>query len=336
MAKIKSAVILAVKKTLPAIVSIVMEKETSQAEQGLDVFNSNLEQGKKMKSGGGSGFIVGKNGIVLTNRHILEDKKAGFTVVLQSGEKCKPEILALDKIRDVAVLKIEKNNLPIIKLGNSDKLELGQEVIAIGNVLGIFQNTVSRGVVSGLSREIKAKSGISEDQTKLKGLIQTDAAINPGNSGGPLIDLTGKAVGVNAAMVFGAENIGFALPINNGKIILNDLKKYGRIRLPFLGVRYLQIDKNLQRELKLKTDFGALITTEDGILSKKAVMEKSPAEKAGLKQNDIILEINNKQINQDNTLSDVLQELKISQTIALKILRDNEKKSIQLQIEEKN
>jgi len=335
MIKKKSAVVLAVKKTLPAVVSIVMEKEITRLENNPDVFGFNFKQNQKEKLGGGSGFIVEKGGIILTNRHVLENQKADFIVILPTGEKLKPEILALDEMHDVAVLKIEKTNLPVIKLGNSSLLELGEEAIAIGNALGLFQNTVSKGVISGLLREIKAKSSFSESQTKLKGLIQTDAAINPGNSGGPLINLKGEAIGINAAMVFGAENIGFALPINNAKQALFDLKKYGHIRLPFLGVRYLQIDKNLQKEFGLKKDYGALITTEKGVFSKKAILEKSPAQKAGLQQNDIILEADKKTITTDNPLSDILQDVKIGQTITLKVLSKNKEKIVKLKIEEK-
>jgi len=290
-----------------------------------------------VKIGGGSGFIVDSSGIILTNRHVMEDPRAEYIVVLPSGEKLKPKILARDPLNDVAILKIEKTGLPIIGLGDSAHLELGQEVIAIGNALGLFQNTVSTGVVSGLSREIKAQSNITQERTKLRGLIQTDAAINPGNSGGPLVDTEGKAIGINAAMVFGAENIGFALPINNAKKDLEELKKYGRIREPFLGVRYIPVTRELKEKFNLPVDFGALVISEPemerGI--QEAVVPGGPAARAGIREADIVLEIGNKKITPDQPLDDTLQKFRIGQTLFLKILRHGRQKTLKIILGEK-
>ena len=312
-----------VKKVLPAVVSITMSKQVVK---------------KKMKLTGGTGFIVSKDGTILTNRHVVEDPSADYIVVLQTGEKIKPKVIARDELNDIAVLKIEKTNLPFFPLGNSAKLELGQTVIAIGNALGMFQNTVSTGVVSGLSREIKAQSEMNENETSLRGLIQTDAAINPGNSGGPLIDLTGKAVGVNAAMVFGAENIGFALPINNAKRDLLELKKHGRIRRPFLGVRYLSITPEIKDELNLPVCSGALVIAEPDITQrnvKQAVIPNSPAHRAGIKETDIILEIEGHTIAPEKTVNDILQETEIGKTLNVKILRKGKEKRMRLVLSER-
>jgi len=295
---------------------------------------------KKVKIGGGSGFIVAENGIILTNRHVMEDPRAEYVVLLQSGEKLKPEVLARDPINDVAILKIDKSGLPITELGNSVYLELGQEVIAIGNALGLFQNTVSTGVVSGLSREIKAQSDFAKEKTKLRGLIQTDAAINPGNSGGPLVDIEGRVIGINAAMVFGAENIGFALPINNAKKDLKELKEYGRIRQPFLGVRYIPVTKDLKEKFNLPVDFGALVIPEPEMQMQRgihqAVVPDSPAARAGIREADIILEIGNKKITKNQTVEDSLQEFKIGQALFLKILRRGREKTLKLILCEKS
>ncbi|MBZ9572895.1 trypsin-like peptidase domain-containing protein [Patescibacteria group bacterium] len=336
-----SPIVRAVKKVLPAVVSITMSKylDFFESPSGIFGFEEFLAKPKrkKVKIGGGSGFIVAENGIILTNRHVIEDPRAEYIIVLQSGEKLKPEILARDPINDVAILKIEKSRLPQIELGDSSNLELGQEVIAIGNALGLFQNTVSTGVVSGLSREIKAQSDISRERTKLRGLIQTDAAINPGNSGGPLIDIEGKAIGINAAMVFGAENIGFALPINNAKKDLAELKKYGRIREPFLGVRYIPVTEDLKEKFNLPVDFGALVISEPEISKgiKQAVVPGSPAARAGIREADIILEIENKKITPDQPLDDALQELKIGQPLFLKVLRNGRPKTLKIILGEK-
>jgi len=171
----------------------------------------------------------------LTNRHIVQDEEASYTVVWQNKTySCK--ILVRDKITDIAILKIDGSDFPYLKFDNSSQLKLGQTVMAIGNALGEFQNTVSRGIVSGLSRDIKAEVG--ENIQEFFGLIQTDAAINPGNSGGPLINLSGRVIGICTAVVLGVENIGFAIPINQAKSIFENIKKYGKLCRPSLGVRY--------------------------------------------------------------------------------------------------
>jgi len=261
----KSPITKIVKKVLPAVVSITISKYLTIFESpfgrgspfggpfgGFEQFFAIPRGRKKIKIGGGSGFIIDPSGLVLTNRHVVADPKAEYVVTLSDEKKYKAEILARDPINDVAVLKIKEKNLPTIELGDSLNLELGQTVIAIGNVFGTFKNTVSVGVVSGLSREITAGSTLDRKITKMRELIQTDAAVNPGNSGGPLIDINGKTIGINVAMVFLAQNIGFALPINTAKKDLEDLKKYGRIRFPFLGVRYVLLNEELKEKYNLQ------------------------------------------------------------------------------------
>lgn len=319
-----------IKKVLPAVVSITVSKllpvfETPFAPPkspfGFDNFFMIPRGKKKMKVGGGSGFIVDSSGIVLTNRHVVSDPAAEYVVVLNEEEKCEAKVLARDQIHDVAILKINKKSLPTISLGDSAKLELGQTAVAIGNVLGAFRDTVSVGVVSGLSREISAGDVNTKKITKLRGLIQTDAAINPGNSGGPLIDMNGKAIGINTAMVFFAENVGFALPINNAKKDLADLKKYGRLRQPFLGVRYILLNKELQKRFNLPIDRGALVISEPAPEG-KAVIAGSAGDKAGIKEGDVILEVQNVKISEKNPLEVILEKCKIGQTISLKTFRN--------------
>lgn len=345
MLKYVSPVVVAVKKALPAVVTIVMEKNLDALLSPFDDFGEGYRTPQKkqpLQIGGGSGFIISPDGAILTNRHVIEDPQANYVVVLQNGRKLKPRILARDPIHDIAILKINpaetlEKTLPAIKLGDSMDIELGEDVIAIGNALGLFKNTVSTGVVSGLSREIQAQSDISQEKTKLRGLIQTDAAINPGNSGGPLINLDGEAIGINAAMVFGAENIGFALPINNAKKALEELKEYGRIRLPYLGVRYLPITQELQEQFGLPVARGALVMSEPHIPQgfRQAVVPNSPAARAGIKEADIILAINNKEISPEQTINDVLAGCKVGQGLLVQIIRAGKKRTLNLTIGEK-
>lgn len=323
-----------VKKVLPAIVSIAVSKMLPVFEvpfiqpqtKGMPFalpFNKDfmIPKGKKkIKVGGGSGFIVDSSGIVLTNRHVVSDPKAEYLVVLNEKEKYPAKILAKDPIHDIAVLKIDKVGLPTIELGDSSGLGLGQTAIAIGNVLGAFRNTVSVGVVSGLSREITAGDATTRKTIKLRGLIQTDAAINPGNSGGPLIDINAKVIGINTAMVFMAENVGFALPINNAKKDLEDLKKYNRIRHPFLGIRYVLLNEELQKRFNLPIKQGALVISEptpEGM----AVIPGGAAAKAGIREGDVILEIQNMKVSENNPVEDILEKCKIGQQVIFKALR---------------
>lgn len=337
----QSQIIKAVKKVLPAVVIISVSRYLTMFEKPfgfsplnpLGDFFAVPKGKKKVKVGGGSGFIVDKSGIILTNRHVVADPQAEYVVFL--GDKnYKVKILARDPINDVAILKIEDKELPVLKLGDSSKLELGQTAIAVGNALGTFQNTVSTGVISGLSREITAGDILTGQQAKLRGLIQTDAAINPGNSGGPLVDIEGKVIGINAAMVFGAENIGFALPINTAKKDLEDLKKYGKIRQPFLGVRYFMLDKEIQQRYSFPVDYGALVLSEN-IPGGQAVVPGGPAQKAGLREGDIILVCQNTKICQDNHLSDILNKCKVGEEIKLKVLRNGKEIAVKIVLEEK-
>jgi len=340
-----SPVVKAVRKTLPAVVSIVMEKNLGALVSPFNPFGEGYtEQQKKkpMQLGGGSGFIIQKNGIILTNRHVVEDRTANYVVVMQNDRKLKPEVLARDPVHDIAILKVNpgeslEKTLPVIEMGDSTKIELGEDVIAIGNALGLFRNTVSTGVVSGLSREIQAQSDLSKEKTKLRGLIQTDAAINPGNSGGPLINLDAEVIGINAAMVFGAENIGFALPINNAIRALDELKEYGRIRLPYLGLRYLSIDEMLQEQFGLPVAKGALVMTEPTIPQgfRQAVVPNSPAARAGIKEADIVLAVDSHEVTQKQTINDILSNCKVGQKMNLHILRGGKKKILKLTLGEK-
>jgi len=252
--------------------------------------------------GGGSGFVVRSDGLILTNKHVVYDQEAEHVVVTSDGKEYPAKVLSRDPLNDIAFVKIEAANLPAIPLGNSSKVELGQTVIAVGNALGMFSNTISKGIVSGLLRSISASLGAGEQTENLRGVIQTDVAINQGNSGGPLVDLDGKAVGINTAVIFGAQNIGFAIPINWAKKDLADIKEHGRIVKPYLGVQFISLSNSIQKKYALPVNYGALVV-RDQIPHSVAVAPGSPAYNAGVKENDIILNFNGQKVTEDKDIS---------------------------------
>jgi len=330
------------KKVCPAVITVVVSKDLPQVEGfymlpmgGKELILPKINKNKKemTKIGGGSGFIISTDGHIFTSCHVVADPKAEYTIIVEPKKKYPAKVLARDPINDVAILKIKCKNLPFLELSNSGNIELGQQVAAIGNALGEFHDTVSSGIISGLSRHIQATNSITRQAERLRGLIQTDAAINPGNSGGPLVNMQGKVIGINTAMVMGAQNIGFAIPINCAKNDFDQVKKYGRIKVPFLGVRYILISKEMAKKNKLPADYGALIVRES--LGESPMVKGSPAEKSGLKEFDIILEAKEKKITPKDTLSQILQKCKIGEEIELKVLREKKKITLKVKLEEK-
>ena len=330
-------VIVTVKKSLPAVVSIMISKNVPKAE-GKNFFGNydSIKKPwtqkpviKKTLVGGGSGFIISPDGMILTNRHVVIDKNAEYTVTTSQNTRHSARVLAKDPINDIAILKIDALGLPTIPIGNSFGLELGQTVIAIGNALAQFQNSISKGIVSGLSRFLVANAVDEEGPHHLRGLIQTDAAINFGNSGGPLLNLEGEAIGINTAVVFGAQNINFAIPISAAKKDLEEVRKYGKIARPYMGIRYVMLNPEIQTETNAPASSGAWILPEH-LPEDYGVTKKSPAEKAGLKENDIIIEYNSKKIGVDDKLDEMIQNSPIGPAIPLTILRG--KKELRLKV----
>lgn len=319
-----------VKKVCPAVITITVHQDISRSEMyGLSL---RKKKGEEVKIGGGSGFLVSKDGLVITSCHVVSNNEANYYVVLEPTLTYPAKILSRDPINDIAILKIEGKNFPCLKLGNSSKVELGESVIAVGNPMGEFYDTVSAGIISGLSRLITAYSGASEKTTRLKGLIQTDAAINPGNSGGPLINMAGEVVGINTAMVAGGQNLGFAIPINYAKKDLLEVKKYGKIKRPFLGIKYIILNEDISSKNDLPVSRGAMVIRER--LGEEAVVSNSAAAKAGIKEFDIILAINGYEITEENYLSDILEKYNIGDEVVLQILRGKKVLSVTLKLEE--
>ncbi len=342
----EEAVIRTVKETSPAVVSIIVTKDLPIIERffydpffeeffgrpfEFEIPNQQQKRVERREIGGGTGFIISQDGLILTNKHVVLDEKADYTVLANDARRFPARVLARHPVYDLAILKIEGNQFPIVELGDSDKLRVGQTVIAIGNVLGELENTVSLGVVSGLGRTITAVGrGVV---ITLEDVIQTDAAINRGNSGGPLLNLRGEVIGINTAMVIGGENIGFAIPINQAKRAIEQIKALGKIVYPFLGVRYVLITEELQNRNNLPVDYGAWILK--GERGEPAIFPGSAAERAGLKEGDIILEFNQEKITPRNSLAKIIMKYNPGDKITLKVSRKGEEKFFEVVLGEK-
>lgn len=317
-----SAVIDIADNVSPAVVSI------STKTNAIDFFGQIISQ-----EGGGSGFIITSDGLIVTNKHVISDENATYTVFTFDGKSYPAKILAEDPFQDLAILKIEASGLKVVELGNSDDLKIGQMVVAIGNALGQFQNTITTGVISAKERDIIAGDGFGNSTEKLEGLLQTDAAINQGNSGGPLVNLKGQVIGVNTAVAAKgqAEGIGFAIPVNSVIDSIDQVKKTGKIARPYLGVRYIPITKEIAKNNNLPVDEGALII---GSSVEPSIIEGSPAQKAGLKDGDIITHISSEKITEQNSLAKIISKYKIGEKVDLAIIRNKNKANLNAILEE--
>ena len=316
-----SAITDAVKKMSPSVVSILITRNVQDY-----FFGETLQQ-----QGGGTGFVVTADGLIMTNKHVASaaDK---MTVVTSDGQSYEGKVAALDPTNDIALIKIEAKNLPVVDLGDSDSLVVGQRVIAIGNALGEYQNTVTSGIISSRKRSITASDSMGSG-SRLEGVIQTDAAINPGNSGGPLVNIEGQVVGINTAIDSQGQSIGFAIPINIAKSALKSFLDKGKIIRPMLGVRYVALTKDIASLNKLDTKAGALITAGNtpGAL---AVVPGSPADKAGLVENDIITAVNDEKIDEDTGLVTLLNKYQPDEEVELTYSHKGEEKKVKVKLAE--
>lgn len=346
----QSQVIEVVQKASPAVVSIVASAEVPTFETyyynpfpesfgfGFGIPQQRQNGTKQIRVGAGTGFFVSADGYIVTNRHVVDDEDAEYTVYLNDevhrGEKVRAQVLARDPNKDLAILKVDKTDLPYLEFGDSDTLQVGQTSITIGYALGEFDNTVSKGVVSGLSRTITAGSRFGGRSEELRNLIQSDAAINPGNSGGPMLDIFGKVIGVNVAMAT-AENIGFAIPANEVRAIFEEVKQTGTIEKKeqaFLGVRYMLVNEQIAADNQLPYDYGAIVTRGD-TRAELAVMPGSPADKAGIMENDILLEINGQRITERNTVADSIRGVDPGTEITILLFRKGEERDVVVRVE---
>ncbi len=360
----ESLVVDAVKKANPSVVSIIISKEVpkyvpvtnpdqpdqpdQQGQQqnpfgdlfpGFDIPGFTVPEYRqngteKKEIGGGSGFFVSSDGLIVTNKHVVDDKTAEYTVYTNDGKKHSAKVVARDPVLDIALIKIDQGAgvaYPYLSLGDSDSLNVGQSVIAIGNALGEFRNTVSVGVISGLARSITAGDGTGQSET-LDHVIQTDAAINPGNSGGPLLDLSGEVIGVNVAVAEGSQSIGFALPIGSVKGAIESVKSTGKIVRPYLGVRYVSVNAELKDKNNLTVDYGVLVKAGASV-SELAVIPGSPADKAGIVENDIILEVDGIKLDDKTSLANEIRQKNVGDVITLKILHKGVEKDVRVTLE---
>ncbi|MCX6785428.1 MAG: trypsin-like peptidase domain-containing protein [Candidatus Komeilibacteria bacterium] len=340
----ESATTAAVTHVSPAVVSVVISKEVSQNTNIIDPnspFNNDFfnqffntaptpqqpSSGTPQKQvvGGGTGFIVTSDGLIVTNKHVVADTAADYSVVRNDGKSYPAKVVARDPFNDVAFLKIEASGLPTVSLGDSDKVQVGQTVIAIGFSLGEYSNSVTKGIISGIGRSIVA--GSSGGSENLQNVIQTDAAINPGNSGGPLINLQGQVIGINTAINQSGQLVGFALPINQVKQVIQSVKATGKIVRPYLGVRYVAITEDLAGKNNLPYKYGVLITRGQ-TSSELAIMPGSPANLAGLEENDIILSINGIKLDADHSLADEVAKKKPGDSIKLRVYHKGQEKDV--------
>lgn len=285
----------------------------------------------------GTGFIVSESGYIVTNRHVIPDGTSKVNIVLSDGTQYNNvsvvgKTLSGDSL-DIAFLKIDDLKgvkLKPVQLGDSGKMRVGDMSIAIGNALGQFQNTVTSGIISGYGRSVEAE-GDSGGVESLQNLFQTDAAINQGNSGGPLVNADGEVIGINTAVAGGdAESIGFAIPINDVTGLIKGVLDKGKLLRPYLGVRYLQLDKETQKQLKLSRSEGAYVRGDNN----NGIVSGSPAEKAGLSDGDIIIAVNDQKIDEQNNLSSTISRYSVGDTVKVTYVRDGQEKTVDVRLEE--
>ena len=341
-------IVATVKRVEPAVASVIITKDVPKMEvvHGSDAlpddplfrrFRVTIPQVRqngteKREVGGGTAFFVSSDGLLMTNKHVVADESAQYSVLLNDGRTLDAAVVGRDPANDIALLKVDGSGFPILSIADTDDVMLGQTAIAIGNSLGEFRNTVSVGVVSGLQRSITAGSRVLGTE-RLDQIIQTDAAINEGNSGGPLLDSRGSVIGMNTAVAGNGQNIGFALAAKDLRRALESYRTNGKIVRVGLGVRYVQVTPAIKAENGLAYDYGALLARGD-TAADPAVLPGSPADKAGLRENDIILEIDGTKLSDGETLQDAVADKSPGDVVRLKISSKGEEKTVDVTLAE--
>lgn len=308
-------------KVAPSVVSIITTQQRSSS-----LYNARSQQGA------GTGIIISKDGYVLTNNHVI-DSANSVTVIRADGTTYEDvKVIGRDPLNDIAFLKISNaNDLPAATLGDSKSVRIGQKVVAIGNALGQYQNTVTSGIISGTGRSVVASSdGTSRTAEELTDLIQTDTAINSGNSGGPLVNMAGQVIGINTAIAQDANSVGFVIPISATKGMIASVLESGKVQRPYLGVRYLSVTPGVKKEYNLSVNQGAYIFADQGT----AIVQGGPADKAGIKEKDVITQVNGVEIGTKGSVSTLVGEYKVGDTVELTLLRDGKEKTVRVSLEE--
>lgn len=316
----------------PSVVSVNVTAQTQQTN--FFGFSSPVEE-----EGAGTGIIISKDGYVITNRHVVPSGTTDVSVTLSDGTTL-TDVQVIGRTSDtdpldIAFLKIgdtKGKTLTPAVLGDSGKMKTGDKVVAIGNALGQFQNTVTSGIISGYGRSVEAGSSSGNSATEsLQNLFQTDAAINEGNSGGPLVNTNGEVIGINTAIAGGtAQNIGFAIPINDAKGAIDSILKSGKFERPYLGVRYITLTDDYAYQYNLPVKRGAYIAPSSG---QSSVLSGSPAEKAGLQVKDIITKIDGVAIDESHSLTSLIGQHKVGDTIPLTVMRDGKEISVKVTLD---
>lgn len=314
----------------PSVVSVNVTSESNQT----DFFG--FSRPSESQSAG-TGFIITKEGLVVTNRHVVPAGTTKVSLVMSDGTELNDvEVIGRTNDSDpldVAFLKIKDTKGKELKpatLGDSSKVQVGEKVVAIGNALGQFQNTVTSGIISGYGRSIEASDGNGAGSETLQNLFQTDTAINQGNSGGPLVNMSGQVIGINVAIAGGAENIGFAIPINDVNGLIKTVTEKGKLERPYLGVRYVSLTDDIAYEYNLPVKRGAYIAPGKG---QDSILENSPASKAGLKEKDIITHIDGTAIDENHNLISILGQKSPGDSVELTVLRDGKEQKITVKLE---
>ncbi|MFO0970855.1 MAG: trypsin-like peptidase domain-containing protein [Candidatus Saccharimonadales bacterium] len=311
-------------KVSPSVVSILTEQQAT--------LRSSL-YGTRMRTSqaAGTGVIIDANGLILTNKHVVAEGTSAVSVVTSDGVKyADVQIIGRDPLNDLAILKVTNpKDFKPITLGDSDKVRTGQKVIAIGNALGQFQNTVTSGIISGMGRPVSASDEAGGSSEELTNLFQTDAAINSGNSGGPLLNFNGEMIGINTAVAADAQNIGFAIPVNEAKGIVTSAKTTGKLTRPYIGVQYVMLNAESAKQLGVSVQKGAYISKDEG-----SVVSGSPAEKSGIRAGDIITAVNSTELSETVPLVSVVGRYKVGDTIELTIIRGDKEQKLKVTLAE--
>lgn len=321
----------AVEKVGPAVVRIDASRKISrQSFDSLDnpllkrfFGNEEIPLEERVEQGTGSGFIVSTDGHVITNAHVVEEADT-VTVTLKDGRTLDGKVVGIDPVTDVAAIKIEANGLPTVTLGSSKNLTPGQWAIAIGNPLGL-DNTVTAGIISAIDRS-SSQVGIPDRRVQF---IQTDAAINPGNSGGPLLNDRGEVIGINTAIRADAQGLGFAIPIETGWKIAQQLFDTGRAEHPYLGIQMVDLTPELRQRINSDPETGLKINSDTGVLIIQ-VMSDAPAASAGLKPGDVVLKINNTAVATASDVQQQIESVRVGDSLSMEIRRKEEVKTVQL------
>jgi serine protease Do len=318
-------------KVSPSVVTIGINKTQIFRTPSFDPFSDPFgffrqgpAQQQEIQQDIGSGFIITKDGLIVTNKHVVSDTDATYRVISNDNKEFEVTRIYRDPTNDLAILKINTNDLKPVDLGDSSKLKVGQFVIAIGTALGEFRHTVTTGVVSGLGRGITAGSPLEGAVERLDNVIQTDAAINPGNSGGPLLNTAGQVIGVNTAVSSQGQNIGFAIPINVIKDAIDNFNKTGQFNRPYLGVRYQIIDQ--RRAVAASVAQGAYV---------QEVIANSPADKAGIQVDDIITKLGDTELaGEEASLVNEISKHKVGDKLVVELWREGNTRSVTVTLEE--